>query len=134
MSKRLRLDPIACDGHGLCAELLPEIIELDEWGFPILHDRDVAGDLDAHARRAVAACPALALRLERRRRDEASVGRHGGNRGRRRRDSRPPADAGRRSCRRLLHRPAGTSLDRQATRILVINVFRGAPAPSRFSR
>ena len=31
---RLRVDPIACDGRGLCAETLPEMITLDDWGFP----------------------------------------------------------------------------------------------------
>jgi ferredoxin len=64
MSKRLRLDPIACDGHGLCAELFPERIRLDDWGYPIL-DGEVTPDLERHARRAVTACPKAALRLER---------------------------------------------------------------------
>lgn len=64
MSMTLQIDPIACTGHGLCADLLPELIELDEWGYPILAD-SVPPDLVAHARRAVNACPALALRLVR---------------------------------------------------------------------
>lgn len=63
---RLRVNPIACDGHGLCAELLPELVRLDEWGFPIIDDEDVPRLLEPHARRAVAACPTLALALERR--------------------------------------------------------------------
>jgi ferredoxin len=67
MSKLLRLDPIACDGHGLCAELFPERIRLDDWGFPILDPRGVPPALDEHARRAVAGCPKLALRLAERR-------------------------------------------------------------------
>jgi ferredoxin len=62
---RLRVDPIACDGHGLCAELLPERITLDDWGFPIVEDGEVDDRLLGHARRAVEACPRLALRLER---------------------------------------------------------------------
>jgi ferredoxin len=66
MSKlRLRVDPITCDGHGLCAELLPERVELDEWGYPIVDEAVVPRSLEPHARRAVAACPVLALRLER---------------------------------------------------------------------
>jgi len=65
MTARLRVDPIACTGHGLCAELFPERIRLDDWGYPIVLDDLVAEDLLPHARRAVAACPALALRLER---------------------------------------------------------------------
>ncbi len=36
MSARLRVNPITCEGHGLCAELLPELIRLDDWGYPIL--------------------------------------------------------------------------------------------------
>ena len=60
---RLRLNPIACDAHGLCADLLPEMITLDEWGYPIVDARPVPEHLLAHARRAVGACPTLALAL-----------------------------------------------------------------------
>jgi ferredoxin len=62
---RLRLNPIACEAHGLCADLLPEMITLDEWGYPIIDDRAVPADLLPHARRAVAACPTLALAFAR---------------------------------------------------------------------
>jgi ferredoxin len=62
---RLRLDPIACTGHGICAELLPEMIRLDDWGYPILDDATVPAELLPMARRTLIACPALALRLER---------------------------------------------------------------------
>jgi ferredoxin len=64
MTLRLELNPIACTGHQLCADLLPEVIELDEWGYPILTG-DVPVQLESHARRAVSACPTLALRLTR---------------------------------------------------------------------
>lgn len=60
---RLRVNPIACDGRGLCAELLPELVQLDEWGYPLIADKPVPALLDDHARRAVAMCPTLALRL-----------------------------------------------------------------------
>jgi ferredoxin len=60
----LLVDPIACDGRGLCAEILPELITLDDWGFPIIHGGDVPGRLIAEAREAVRVCPKLALRLE----------------------------------------------------------------------
>jgi ferredoxin len=59
----LRVDPIACDGHGMCAELLPELVTLDEWGYPILERGPVPPSLERAARKAVAACPALALKL-----------------------------------------------------------------------
>jgi ferredoxin len=65
VTRRLHLDPIACDGHGLCAELLPERISLDDWGYPIIDDRPIEPSLLPHAKRAVEACPVLALRLER---------------------------------------------------------------------
>ena len=65
MSRRLRVDPIACTGHGACAELFPEMVALDDWGYPIVAAGPIApADLE-HARRAAAACPTLALRLER---------------------------------------------------------------------
>ncbi len=63
----LRVDPIMCEGHGLCAELLPEMISLDEWGYPLLDPRPVPPALAAEARLAVAYCPTLALRLAARR-------------------------------------------------------------------
>ncbi len=63
---RLRVDPIGCVGHGICEELLPEMIRLDDWGYPILHDVDVKRSQMDDVRRAIAACPALALRLEKR--------------------------------------------------------------------
>ena len=63
MDDRLRVNPILCSGHGLCAELLPELITLDEWGFPILADEPVPDGLRKLARRAVTDCPALALAL-----------------------------------------------------------------------
>jgi ferredoxin len=61
--KSLRVNPIACDGHGLCAELLPERITLDDWGYPIVDDRPLPPKLQGHARRAVSACPTLAIAL-----------------------------------------------------------------------
>jgi ferredoxin len=64
----MRLDPIACAGHGLCAELLPELITLDDWGYPMVDGKPIPEELMAHARRAADACPTLALRLERVRR------------------------------------------------------------------
>ena len=67
MSHRLRVNPIACTAHGMCAELLPERIALDDWGYPIIDDPEVPDELLAHARRAAAACPTLALLLERER-------------------------------------------------------------------
>lgn len=63
MTQRIVVNPIKCSGHGLCAELLPERITLDEWGFPIVSDEPIPADLRKLARRAVSDCPALALSL-----------------------------------------------------------------------
>jgi ferredoxin len=60
---RLRVDPIACDGRGLCAEALPELITLDDWGFPITSGQPVPAWLLGDARETARACPKLALRL-----------------------------------------------------------------------
>jgi ferredoxin len=64
VTKTLRVNPIACDGHGLCAELLPERVSLDEWGYPIVDPEPISSALEPHARRAVGACPTLALLIE----------------------------------------------------------------------
>ena len=61
--KQLRLDPIECDGHGLCAELFPEWIQPDDWGYPIIDQRPIPPSLEPHARRAIKECPKLALRF-----------------------------------------------------------------------
>jgi ferredoxin len=65
MSERLRVNPILCDAYGQCAELLPELIALDEWGYPIIDPRPIQPELRKAARRAVAMCPRLALSLGR---------------------------------------------------------------------
>jgi ferredoxin len=59
----LRVNAVACSGHGVCAELLPELIEMDEWGYPVITAGAVPPRLARAARRAVTDCPALALRL-----------------------------------------------------------------------
>ena len=65
----LVLDPIRCDGRGLCHEAAPGLIELDEWGFPLLPGGTLRAPIERSdlrtARAAVDACPVLALHLER---------------------------------------------------------------------
>ena len=65
MSWKLKVNPITCAGRGLCAELVPEAITLDDWGYPIIDTSPLPDGLISHARRAVTACPTLALLLER---------------------------------------------------------------------
>jgi len=63
-SVRLRVDFIACQGRGLCAEVLPDLIDLDDWGFPIVRAGAVPPELVGQAAEAVRLCPLLALWLE----------------------------------------------------------------------
>ena len=63
MSTRIVINPVTCDGHGLCAEMLPELIGLDDWGYPIVRSAEVPPDLEGVARQARALCPKLALLL-----------------------------------------------------------------------
>lgn len=63
MRTELAVNPVTCDGHGLCAELLPELIQLDDWGYPIIRASEVPPHLLPVARRARHLCPTLALLL-----------------------------------------------------------------------
>lgn len=65
VQRNLRVNPILCDGYGYCAEIVPERIALDDWGFPMVSAEAIDdGDVLNHARRAVGTCPRLALLLE----------------------------------------------------------------------
>jgi ferredoxin len=64
----LRVDPILCDGFAHCHELAPELVQVDEWGYPIIHERPTPVSelaLLQSARLAVRGCPRQALRIER---------------------------------------------------------------------
>jgi ferredoxin len=65
MSQRVRVNPIACEAHGMCAELLPERITLDEWGYPIVDGTPLQDRQVEHAARAARACPTFALLVAR---------------------------------------------------------------------
>jgi ferredoxin len=63
--RRLRVNPILCNGYGYCAEIVPELVSLDDWGFPIVNESPIVDEkLERLAERAVATCPRLALLLE----------------------------------------------------------------------
>ena len=61
---RLRVNPVACDAFGYCAEFVPELVSLDEWGFPVIREDAVPPQLFDLASRAVRECPRRALFLE----------------------------------------------------------------------
>jgi ferredoxin len=62
----LQVNPILCDGFGHCAELAPELVHLDEWGYPIIsHDPVPLADIGSYesARYAERGCPRQALHV-----------------------------------------------------------------------
>lgn len=63
---RLTVDWTRCDGHGLCAHLVPGLIRLDQDGFPIVSDTPIPAGMTRDVASAIAMCPALALRVEER--------------------------------------------------------------------
>ncbi len=65
MSHTVQVNPIACEAHGMCAELLPERITLDEWGYPLIDETPLHGSEVEHAIRAARACPTFALLVRR---------------------------------------------------------------------
>lgn len=65
MTDRVAVDWTACRARGVCSELLPERITLDEWGYPLIDAAPLPADVQPYARQAVSACPTRALRLER---------------------------------------------------------------------
>jgi ferredoxin len=70
IQRRLRVNPILCNGYGYCAEIVPELISLDDWGFPIVDESPIVEEkVERLAERAVATCPRLALLLEGARRE-----------------------------------------------------------------
>jgi ferredoxin len=60
---RITVDPVACEAYGYCAELLPEGISLDEWGYPIVHEGAIPPQLMSLAKRAVRDCPRRAITI-----------------------------------------------------------------------
>jgi ferredoxin len=61
---RLTVDGSKCDGHGICALIIPERISLDAWGFADVESEPIEDPRTlARAKRAVNACPVRALTL-----------------------------------------------------------------------
>lgn len=61
---RLRVDPVACDGVGICSHLAPDLVTVDSWGYPIIDPNELDGWDRRQAQRAVTGCPRRALFLE----------------------------------------------------------------------
>jgi ferredoxin len=60
---KLLVNPVACDGIGMCTQLAPDVVTTDSWGFPVVPNRDLSGSEVKQTKRAVAGCPKRALLL-----------------------------------------------------------------------
>jgi ferredoxin len=64
LDPRITIDPVRCRGHGMCALLAPDHVDLDPWGYPVVTDASLVSRRDrARARRAERACPQRALHV-----------------------------------------------------------------------
>jgi ferredoxin len=70
MGLRIHVNPIACDAHGICVELLPEVFRLDDWGYPVIDVAVIPSELESLAGKTADACPTLAVMIE----DTGAVG------------------------------------------------------------
>ena len=59
----LIVNPVACEGIGMCTQLAPDVVTTDSWGFPVVLRGELSGDETRQAERAVAGCPKRALLL-----------------------------------------------------------------------
>jgi ferredoxin len=53
-----------CEGHGMCADVAPELFELDDEGELHVLREDVPDELRRKAESAMRLCPVAALRLQ----------------------------------------------------------------------
>jgi len=61
---KLKIDWIACNGYGVCEASAPDLITLDDWGYPVFLDAPVPRHLVRQAESAINDCPMLALAWE----------------------------------------------------------------------
>ncbi len=62
---RVRIDPVLCQGHQMCAILAPELFGADDEGYGVvLGDGEVPPDHEVAARKAWSSCPEGAVIVE----------------------------------------------------------------------
>jgi ferredoxin len=61
---RIAADRDRCEGHGLCADVAPEVYELDDDAIVVLLHETVPGELERKAEAGARVCPVAALRVE----------------------------------------------------------------------
>jgi ferredoxin len=61
---RVTVDPGLCEANGVCANLVPQVFDLDDDDVLHIAAADVPADLAGKVRLAVQSCPKMALSLE----------------------------------------------------------------------
>lgn len=62
---KVYVDMTKCTGYGSCADLAPDVFEMDEFGYALLLFRgSLPKELEAQARDASRKCGARAIRIE----------------------------------------------------------------------
>ncbi len=61
--RRLVVDPVSCEGVGLCSHLARDVVDLDRWGYPVVPTADLTRSEERQATRAVRGCPRQALAI-----------------------------------------------------------------------
>lgn len=62
---RVEVDPNICEGHGQCNAIAPEVYDLDEGGYCLIHNPEVPPELESQARAGALACPVQAIMVTR---------------------------------------------------------------------
>lgn len=71
---KVYVDMTKCTGFGTCADLAPDVFEIDEFGYALLlHKGSVPKEFEAQARDASRKCGAWAIRIEDERADKPSA-------------------------------------------------------------
>ncbi len=61
---RIRVNPIKCTAFGFCGEFLPEVFDLDDWGYAWLQRSEVPMSLEEAAYETARCCPTGAITVE----------------------------------------------------------------------
>ncbi|ORW21261.1 ferredoxin [Mycolicibacter nonchromogenicus] len=60
---RAIVDHDRCEGHGRCYAVAPDLFDLDDEGYTVVHEITVPAQWHEEAREAASACPRAAIRL-----------------------------------------------------------------------
>jgi ferredoxin len=61
---KVTVDVKACVGHARCAAVAPEVFELNDEGFNVTSEKDIAAALRPQALRGMRACPERIIAIE----------------------------------------------------------------------